>query len=439
LNYSILSYKKLIFIFNINILAIMLAKIDPKNVINSSLWKPWDIAFNYVINTNSWFDIKAMKLPNDDYINLEKISNIRTKPIIIKPNTLQRSILLEWNEVYRQVYNITVAYFKTNKVTSFITARKIIDAKIAENKVLTKLSDDYKIPKHTRDNAIKDCIKAYKTAFANIKAKNIKFFKIRYKKKSHHLSSIVIEPAAFSKVKNAFAIKALGNIESSEPLTGIDKECRLCYNSRTGKFVLRVPYDKIVENKVSYNRSTCSMDPGMRTFQTIYTKDGNCFEIATTDVNRQIYKLIKKINNPYTENPKHKKYLNRLREKLTNKIKDMHYKTCKFLCKSFDTIVIGNMSTRSIVSNKKNLRPVVKQYCYALSHYLFKERLQNKAEEYNCKVLVVDESYTSKTCGGCGLINDKLGSSKMFRCKVCNFTCDRDINGARNILIKSKI
>ncbi|PKY54876.1 hypothetical protein RhiirA4_328888, partial [Rhizophagus irregularis] len=42
------------------------------------------------------------------------------------------------------------------------------------------------------------------------------------------------------------------------------------------------------------------------------------------------------------------------------------------------------------------------------------------------------EYYTSKTCGSCGLVNDKLGGSKTFKCEGYSIC---DINGARNILL----
>ena len=39
----------------------------------------------------------------------------------------------------------------------------------------------------------------------------------------------------------------------------------------------------------------------------------------------------------------------------------------------------------------------------------------------NCKVIECDESYTYKTCRYCGIINDKLGGSKLFKCKLENY------------------
>ena len=47
------------------------------------------------------------------------------------------------------------------------------------------------------------------------------------------------------------------------------------------------------------------------------------------------------------------------------------------------------------------------------SHYKFRQRLIAKSEFFSdCKVIKCDESYTCKSCGYYGVINDKLGVIK---------------------------
>ena len=71
------------------------------------------------------------------------------------------------------------------------------------------------------------------------------------------------------------------------------------------------------------------------------------------------------------------------------------------------------------------------------AHYRFRQRLIHKIREYPwCKLVIVDEQYTSKTCGNCGKIHWKLGSNKTFNCPYCKKEMDRDINAARNILLR---
>src|SRR5947199_3511024 len=71
------------------------------------------------------------------------------------------------------------------------------------------------------------------------------------------------------------------------------------------------------------------------------------------------------------------------------------------------------------------------------SHYRFQQHLIHKVREYPwCRVIICTEEYTSKTCGRCGHVRQKLGGSKVFRCPNCTAELDRDINGARNILLR---
>jgi putative transposase len=69
-------------------------------------------------------------------------------------------------------------------------------------------------------------------------------------------------------------------------------------------------------------------------------------------------------------------------------------------------------------------------------HYKFKERLVSKCLERGSKLYLVDESYTSKTSGNCGEIGE-VKLARYFECKKCQNSFDRDINGARNILIRN--
>ena len=74
--------------------------------------------------------------------------------------------------------------------------------------------------------------------------------------------------------------------------------------------------------------------------------------------------------------------------------------------------------------------------------YKFRQFLINKSELFSdCKVIECDESYTCKTCGYCGVNNDKLGGSKAVRCKQENcqqkyISSDRNIHATRSILLR---
>lgn len=420
----------------------IMKKLNKQLIKSCKLWKPHpEKDFEWRRQTNSWFDIIQMNKENSP--NKKQLcvsSTIRALSVRLYPNHEQKKILLKWFEIYRQTYNNTLNYLTktSNNEKNFIKLRKKIDIKLQQNNTFTKFYNKYKMPKHTRDNAIKDVLKAFKTAFSNLKNKNIKFFRIRRKKITSPKKTLVLEPGSFSKKKNGFAIKILGEMRSSIDLDRewlIKKECILCYNENTNIFNLIVPYDKKL-CKILKKEEFCSLDPGIRTFQTVYTPNKNSYKICSDQTSHKVNKLISLINSPKGDPKQYASYIRRLRRKLKNRIDDLHWKTANFLCKNFQIIIIGNMSTKSICKKGGNLHSSSKKNCYNLSHYLFKQRLKSKCEEYECIYHEVDESYTSKTCGDCGELNNSLGSSKVFKCSKCNFICDRDVNGARNILYK---
>ena len=104
----------------------------------------------------------------------------------------------------------------------------------------------------------------------------------------------------------------------------------------------------------------------------------------------------------------------------------------------FKNICIPEFSTKEMVNkkdrciNNKTVDSLLK-----LSHYKFKTKLQNMCKNRKNNIFIVNESYTSKTCGNCGEINNKLGGQSIFKCKKCKIEIDRDINAARNICIKN--
>lgn len=409
-------------------------KISKSLIKKSTTWKPF-ITSNKLINSNSWFShLESKFLREPTTSNEVNTENIRCKKVQLNPNRVQRNILLTWFELSRITYNITLKLLNQEKLSK-LKMRDKVKEHMRENVHLYGIQKNSNVYQQTIDFSVFDVFKAQKSAFANLKNKNIKFFKLRYKKQKHHLKTLVLDPTIFNVAGMGFKKKNLENLCPSELIVS-NRATRMGYNTRTKKFTLYIPYDKKVNGSfVRYN--VCALDPGIRTFQTLYSPSGLTCKIG--DDNQIIKKNIDKIEKVKELKDKnwYKKYVSRLREKLKNRINDLHWKTASFLCKNFNTILVGNMSTKGVVSNKLNLHSSTKRMTYALSHFLFKEKLKSKALEYNCIYKEVDESYTSKTCGGCGELNENLGSSKIFNCNLCFYKMDRDIHGARNIYIKN--
>jgi putative transposase len=132
--------------------------------------------------------------------------------------------------------------------------------------------------------------------------------------------------------------------------------------------------------------------------------------------------------------------LKRARQRIKDLVNDMHCKVAHFLCERFSVILLPVFATQQMSKRKGGKRKIggaTVKLMNTLSHYKFKQRLIQKAQYTNCRVVVCSEAYTTKTCGLCGKINNKVGGAKVFDCRKCGATQDRDVNGARNILLRN--
>ena len=174
----------------------------------------------------------------------------------------------------------------------------------------------------------------------------------------------------------------------------------------------------------------CGIDPGVRTFMTVF---GN---IDCTEYQHNI-KELQFLNNKLAQRKlRHRKRilkrkLNRIENKKSNLINELHWKVIGDLLKNNDIIFYGDIKSHSIVKGNKN-KNLNRDAC-DLKFYKFKERLIFKAYEKNKKVVMVNEVYTIQTCSFCVSMY-KLKCSKIYECKKCNKTVDRDINASKNIL-----
>lgn len=445
-----------------------LSIIDPDFIKANQPWIPKsDQEFRY--ETNSWFDmLTTHKRTVDSKMRLstEVTACLRSERIKLYPTHEQKIKLLDWLSVYRRLYNLTIThrsrFMNQGYMMSYIKMRDIIQQEFLLTSV--NLNNEIhktmlphkdriknKIPLHSIWNAINDVNKAFTSSKANKDAGHIKSFRLRHKKLSNPKSTMVFEPSAFSSKINGFAVTALGEMKSSKPFGTVTHECRLSYNSDTGIFILWKPVDKVTKN-IFFKKQLIALDPGTRTFQNGYSPNGICYKFGTDTTNIKIKNLFARIYNVVktknivneTTNKvtkcNYKKFVKRIRKKITDMVTDMHWKTANYLCKNFDTVLIGNLSTTGIVKrNKSFFNASNKQYIISLSHYTFRERLLSKAKEYSTKCIVVDESYTTKTCGKCGVQNHKIGGAKIFKCQIesCKFKLDRDYNAGRNIFLKA--
>lgn len=312
-------------------------------------------------------------------------------------------------------------------------------------------------PYDVRDGAIQDLKKAYQSNFAKRKKDASFKFNITFRSRKRcgqesfilnnkHVRWKADNPSQFS----MFSTFMKDPIVSCEPLPPeiLQYDSRFI-RDKLGRYFICIPLPLVThlknENQVP---SVVALDPGVRTFVTGYSPDGEIFEIGKGDIGR-IYRLCRKIDDLQSQwsqketkarlRYRLKRAAYRIRFKIRDLISEFHRKLAKMLCENYATILLPSFETsQMVIKRQRKIRSRTVRQMLTWKHYTFKQLLINKAREYPwVKVVVVDEAYTSKTCTSCGVINEKLGGSKVFKCKHCKMVLDRDYNGARNIFLKN--
>jgi putative transposase len=116
----------------------------------------------------------------------------------------------------------------------------------------------------------------------------------------------------------------------------------------------------------------------------------------------------------------------------------MHKNLAKWLCEKYKVVLLPLFETSSMIRRgQRKIHSKTVRGMVTWSHFRFRQKLLHKVRAYKeRKILICDEAYTSKTCGQCGSLHQKLGGSKTFACPSCKAVVDRDVNGARNILLR---
>ena len=416
-----------------------------------------------VYNTDSWFTINKQTSKDNIINNLNyktQFDNniINCKKVKMILTNKQKDILNNWFDAYTLMYNETLKYirnscylFRNNiikkhlkdipkKYTNFIYLRsKLLDIK----KKIQQTTNNNKIHIHTLDYAIKQLVTNLKSAITNLKNGHIKRFRIKFWKLNRPSKTLDIEKENIKNNKLCYNI--FGDIKyiynnSIYELSNIKSNIKINYNSILNEYTLLIPNKNVPKEIKDKPRNIIFLDPGLRTFMTGLSEKEQ-FIIAPhinkliTIKLKRLYNIKSNINISNKIKKKNEKLINR---KIYNMVDDLHWKVINFLILNFNNILLGNMSAKSIVSKKNSvLSNTSKKSCLMARYYVFKQRLEYKCKLTKTNFRLIDECYTSKICSNCGNYKEELKGEKIYNCTKCNISLDRDINGCRNIMIKS--
>ena len=431
------------------------------------------------IMSNSWFSAKKLTLSTQR--NLPPTSS--TSATTSSPNTMgkklpnidQKEIVLRQIKIRLRVNGRLKRYMMRADSAVRFLYNKAVELEIQKEKVSLKnfrqklLNDSptnilssrmqrrlKKVPYDIRDEAIRDFCTAYKTQIQLVSQGKRKHFSMKFRRRKCDRTFVLHKKHFKITEEKIYCYTRMWKkrpiLTYSEEIPPINHDCRVLV-TRDNKFYLIIPIDIEIQKKKE-NFSICSLDPGVRIFQTGYDTEGNSFFFGENDIEQIDHlgniasrmrngikrkwdgdkRVFKKVSTK-KEKIGLMKAAYKVEIKIKNMISDCHRKTAKFLCENYDHVIIPEFKTQNMVRKKKRCigKTTVRKMMH-WSHYSFRELLINKGAVTGTNVIVGTEEYTSKTCGNCFFVNEKVGRDKLS-CSQCKITIHRDVNAARNIML----
>jgi putative transposase len=371
---------------------------------------------------------------------------MKARKIKLRLTSHQKTILKSWNDNHRFTYNSAIWRLNTDvDIPNKLKLRN--DLVAAENNRDKPWL--LETPKEIRARAVFEAHTRVITGIRQIKNKTIKYFQMRFKDRKHQTKNgwcFDIPKQAIKTIDSTTLLiypnitkKSEFKLKESLP-NDIENDCKIQFDGKDYYFV--VPYrGKTGSNNDPKREVIVSLDPGVRTFLSgVDTK--RTVEIGNK-ANETMYPLLKKLDRLISKSTKTKtkttrknlqKHIRNLRKRIKNLQRELHCKASTWLCKTYQNVVIPDFGVKEMCKKQaRKIRTKTVRQMTVLGHKMFLERLKTKAKETNTCVITVDESYTSKTCSGCGFIKQGVYTSKIYKCENCPVVTDRDRNASINI------
>lgn len=324
----------------------------------------------------------------------------------------------------RFVYNLAL------ETKQFAYAAKQINLSVFDlNKQLPELKTTCEWLKEINSQSLQQAISNLDTAYTNFFKGQAEFPKFKSKRKSRQSfqvpQNVIIEKEAIIIPKFKEEIKA----SIHRTFEGKTKGATIS-KSPTGKYfasVLIETGDVVPVKPIITAENTIGIDLGIKDFA--ITSTGEKFE-NPRNLKKSIAKL-KYVQRKYSKNKgkRTKQKLAVLHEKVVNRRNDFLHKVTKKLISDNQTIAIENLNVKGMIQNHK-----LAQAIQDVSWGKFEILLNYKSEWYGSNIIQIGRFEPSSRLSDCGQINKELTlKDRVWTCKHCGQTYDRDIQAAKNI------
>lgn len=327
-----------------------------------------------------------------------------------------------------------------------VASRKIYYSKLELRNLITPADVNCRIPwiletpKHIRESAVFEAHKNFQSALSNLRNGHIRCFKLGFQRKRDTNWTIGIPKSAITVYNNSIGIyesrTTYARFKTVEKVKEINHDCNLHFDGLN--YYICIPYEKELRTNKTSNWF-CSMDPGVRKFQTIYSPDEDHHIVIGNRSSKRMYGYLLKLDKLISQKGDMNK-IKKLRIRISNLQRELHYKSANFICNMYENIYIPKLTKNNDIINKdkRRLRTETVRKMVVLGHCKFIERLKTKAKEFtNVQVYEISESYSSQRCLHCGMLTKMKRGEEIYKCNTCNLKIDRDVLGSTNILLQN--
>jgi putative transposase len=296
-------------------------------------------------------------------------------------------------------------------------------------KQLPELKKECEWLKEINSQTLQGCITNMDSAFTNFFKGQSEFPKFKSKHKSRLSFSVpqnvIIEDNLIIIPKFKKGIKAVTHriIEGKPKSATVSK-------TPTGKYFISILIETEGELPVKptvTSDNTIGIDLGIKDF--LITSEGE--KIANPKHLKRSLSKLKYTQKKYSKykGQRTKRKLALINEKVTNQRNDFLHKVSKKLIEDNQTIAIENLNVKGMVKNHK-----LAQSISDVAWGRFETFLRYKSDWYGSNILQIGRFEPSSKMSDCGEINKELKlSDRVWTCKKCGTTYDRDIQAANNI------
>jgi transposase len=307
------------------------------------------------------------------------------------------------------------------------------------------------VPYDTRQLAIKDAVTGYKACTTNLKRGHIAHFDMRFQKRSSRRIFWVDSGALvhkkgklriFQQRLKEDSVLRLQPKDRKNIVSLLGHDAKIQYD-RGAYYLLLTQINDPIPTVHEKRHPIVALDPGVRTFQTGYSPTGVAFKAgdAQIEIMKRLHKRIDALRSVRSTVSKRrtrwrlKQRLEKLERTVRGLVDDLHNQTAAALTRNFQTILLPSFGTSKMLEGD-GLAACTKRRMQGLCHYRFQQKLIHQCHKHGNTLFLVGEEYTTKACGGCGALK-MVGGDRTYECAHCGYAMDRDVHGARNILLKT--